>query len=231
MPIITLEQANEACNLAARWYYQRAKQPYRPWAGEGVYQSKMPWFLDVMDRAALLLGFEQSLALCALWARCMQETGGAWYDQEQKSDEKCEELYGYQTSKGQNLGNREPGDGAKFKGMGVIQLTGRSNYLRAGLSLDIDFCANPQLVIEPENAARIIHWYFVKEMPSRYTWNTPYQWMIDDNLTLEERTHRVAACVLYGYFQPWNSYPGKADIHGWQSTLDYGNALRQVLGL
>ena len=34
------------------------------------------------------------------------------------------------------LGNTKPGDGARFKGRGFVQLTGRDNYTRYGQALD-----------------------------------------------------------------------------------------------
>ena len=38
-----------------------------------------------------------------------------------------------------DLGNTQPGDGARFKGRGLIQLTGRANYVAFGRSVATDF--------------------------------------------------------------------------------------------
>jgi predicted chitinase len=48
------------------------------------------------------------------------------------------------------------GDGAKFKGRGFIQLTGRANYASIGDRLSVDLLANPELANEPRTAARIL---------------------------------------------------------------------------
>ncbi len=61
-----------------------------------------------------------------------------------------------------DLGNTQPGDGARFKGRGLIQLTGRANYAAASKDLGIDFVKNPELAAKPENAAKIAAWYWQK---------------------------------------------------------------------
>jgi hypothetical protein len=48
------------------------------------------------------------------------------------------------------LGNSEPGDGVRYCGRGYVQLTGRTNYSRAGLE------AAPERALEPDVAAQIL---------------------------------------------------------------------------
>ncbi|MGH6648959.1 glycoside hydrolase family 19 protein [Aquabacterium sp.] len=55
-----------------------------------------------------------------------------------------------------DLGNQSAGDGAKFKGRGFIQLTGRANYQACGAKLGIDLVANPDLANAPEVAAMLL---------------------------------------------------------------------------
>ena len=54
------------------------------------------------------------------------------------------------------FGNRETGDGARYRGRGFVQLTGRSRYRRAGTLLGIDLEALPELANAPEVAACLL---------------------------------------------------------------------------
>jgi len=54
------------------------------------------------------------------------------------------------------LGNTQPGDGARFKGRGFVQLTGRDNYARYGGTLGIDLESLPDRANAPEVAALLL---------------------------------------------------------------------------
>lgn len=53
-----------------------------------------------------------------------------------------------------DLGNKQPGDGVKYKGRGIFQTTGRNNYLQLGITnghRDL-FINKPELLEQPEYA-------------------------------------------------------------------------------
>jgi predicted chitinase len=85
----------------------------------------------------------------AFLAQIAHETGGFRWFRELGSDAYFQRYEGRV-----DLGNTQPGDGVRFKGRGFIQITGRTNYQRAGETLGIDLIDNPQLAETPAVGAR-----------------------------------------------------------------------------
>lgn len=52
------------------------------------------------------------------------------------------------------------GDGWRYRGRGLIQLTGRANYAAAGADLGVDLVAQPELLEQPEQAAMAAAWFW-----------------------------------------------------------------------
>jgi putative chitinase len=66
----------------------------------------------------------------------------------------------YAPKKAKALGNKQVGDGAKYKGRGFIQITGRYNYKRAGEELGLPLEKHPELAEDPATAAKIAVWFW-----------------------------------------------------------------------
>jgi putative chitinase len=58
------------------------------------------------------------------------------------------------------MGNVQPGDGWRFRGRGLVHLTGRENYQRAQTATGISLVSNPELAADPEIAVRLAVWYW-----------------------------------------------------------------------
>jgi putative chitinase len=85
-------------------------------------------------------------------AQLMHESGECRYVEELASGKAYEGR--------EDLGNTKPGDGVRFKGRGLIQITGRFNYLKLSKAFNLDFVNNPELLETPTYAALSAGWFW-----------------------------------------------------------------------
>ena len=64
---------------------------------------------------------------------------------------------------GRKMGNNEKGDGWKYHGRGLIQLTGKENYANCGSGLGVDLVGNPDWLLDPKYAALSAGWFWNKK--------------------------------------------------------------------
>jgi putative chitinase len=60
------------------------------------------------------------------------------------------------------MGNTGDGEGWKYHGRGLIQLTGKDNYKNCSNSLGLDLLGSPEKLLEPQYAALSAGWFWSK---------------------------------------------------------------------
>lgn len=109
-------------------------------------------FVDHLNKAMEEFEINTPLRQAAFLAQIAHESGQLVYVKELASGEAYEGR--------QDLGNTSKGDGKRYKGRGLIQLTGKANYISLMLALGIDCLNKPELLEEPENACRSAAWFW-----------------------------------------------------------------------
>lgn len=134
--MITLEDLKAICPLAST--------------------GRMAVFIEALNAAMDEFGISENVSReTAFIAQLAHESGGFRYVKELASGQ------AYEGRK--DLGNTEPGDGVRYKGRGLIQITGRANYGACSTAL---FGYPSKLLTEPElledlgNAARSAAWFW-----------------------------------------------------------------------
>jgi putative chitinase len=106
----------------------------QPVAGTASAQLFLPSINDTLNTYDILTPARQLSFL----AQVSHESGGFFYTEELASGTAYEGR--------RDLGNTQPGDGVKFKGRGLIQITGRTNYTALGKAFQIDLVNDPSLL-------------------------------------------------------------------------------------
>ena len=113
-------------------------------------------FQPIIDMAAPDFEINTPARLAAFLAQVGHESGGLHWLVEIWGPTDAQARYEGRA----DLGNNTTGDGYKFRGRGLIQITGRSNYMAASLALATDFVSSPELLAEPDMAVRSAMWFW-----------------------------------------------------------------------
>ena len=115
-------------------------------------KARIPSFVAPLNAAMYEFHINSPLRQAAFIAQIAHESGELRYVEEIASG------IAYEHRK--DLGNTQPGDGMRYKGRGLIQITGRNNYAECGKALGCDLITNPELLETTDLACRSAAWFW-----------------------------------------------------------------------
>ena len=124
------------------------------WIYKEADQKLIDRFLDPINKTLEEFEINTPQRIRMFLAQIGHESGQLRYRKELASGE------AYEGRK--DLGNTTPGDGVRYKGRGLIQITGRYNYGLASLALGLPLLEKPELLEEDLNACRSAGWFWYK---------------------------------------------------------------------
>lgn len=143
-----------------------------------------------LTRVEELLNYTSAARLCAVWPRRFPTTASA--EPYVRNPERLANLV-----YGKRMGNTEPGDGWRYRGRGLIQVTGRANYEAVGKAIGLDLLADPDMLKQPDIALRAsLAWWSIN-VPSNVIGDVERITRIVNggNAGLDERKHITALAL------------------------------------
>lgn len=110
---------------------------------------------STFDRSAAAAGITTRLRLCHFLAQAAHES-----DRFRTLEEYGGPAYFARYDGRRDLGNTQAGDGARYHGRGLFQLTGRANYRRYGALIGLDLEGSPERAKEPAVSLAIAFAYW-----------------------------------------------------------------------
>lgn len=129
-------------------------------AGTGAAPSRAAIFTPHIQAACEHYGIAEPLDMAAFLAQIGHESARLQFTKEIWGPTVAQRAYEPPSAKATELGNTHPGDGRRFCGRGLIQITGRANYATAAAALDLDLMGHPELLEQPEHAAMSAAWFW-----------------------------------------------------------------------
>lgn len=126
--------------------------PNARYAYQSTGMSRADKFLPYINKYMEEFGINTRLQVCHFLAQIAHESAELRYTEELASGA------AYEGRK--DLGNIQRGDGKKYKGRGLIQLTGRNNYTQYKAYCGFDVLEKPELLAQPRGATRSACWFF-----------------------------------------------------------------------
>ena len=151
--------------VAGTGMHQYASQSATPMTAVSAPTRQVQTPQDQLKQAAESAGL-QGTELAQFLAQCAHETANFKRMSEIGTPTYFVKKYENPRAK-KILGNKQAGDGPRFKGRGYIQLTGRDNYTRAGQALNIPLAQYPDLAARPDVAAKVAVWYWKNRVATK----------------------------------------------------------------
>lgn len=123
-----------------------------------------PAWVKALNAVLPTFGIDTEEETDAFLAQCGHESGGFLYLREIWGPTSAQRRYEGR----KDLGNIHPGDGFKFRGRGLIQLTGRANYTQFAKDTGIDAVLDPEVLETLEGAITVACWYWRKRDLNKY---------------------------------------------------------------
>ena len=122
----------------------------------GISVNKASRWADPLTAAMALHDISTPARQAAFIAQVGHESGRLYYVKELWGPTETQKRYEGRA----DLGNTQPGDGSKYRGRGLIQITGRANYSTAADALNEPLIDHPEVLEQPDIAALSAAWFW-----------------------------------------------------------------------